>query len=60
MKQTLRFAGLDLIRALAIFSVIGGHFFMNTGFQNVEFGGGDVRAQVHKMTEKINLYEYHY
>lgn len=26
MKQTLRFSGLDLIRALAIFSVIGGAF----------------------------------
>ena len=39
MKQTLRFSGLDLIRSLAIFSVIGGHFFMNTGFQNVESGG---------------------
>ena len=34
-----RFIGFDLIRSLAIFSVIGGHFFMNTGFQNVEFGG---------------------
>ena len=34
-----RFSGLDLIRSLAIFSVIAGHFFMNTGFQNVEFVG---------------------
>lgn len=34
-----RVHGLDLIRSLAIFSVIAGHFFMNTGFQNVEFGG---------------------
>ncbi len=32
------FSCLDLIRALAIFSVIGGHFYMNTGFQNEEFG----------------------
>lgn len=37
--KTQRYAGLDLIRALAIFSVIGGHFFMNTGFQQAEFGG---------------------
>ena len=38
MKQNFRSIGLDLIRSLAIFSVIGGHFFMNSGFQNVEFG----------------------
>lgn len=37
--KTQRYTGLDLIRALAIFSVIGGHFFMNTGFQQAEFAG---------------------
>lgn len=40
-----RFSDLDLIRALAIFSVIEGHFFMNTGFQNVEFGGVSMFVQ---------------
>ena len=38
MKMS-RVHGLDLIRSLATFSVIAGHFFMNTGFQNEEFSG---------------------
>ena len=41
-----RFAGQDLIRALAIFSVIGGHFFMNAGFQQEEFAGASMFVQV--------------
>jgi len=39
------YIGLDLIRALAIFSVIGGHFFMNMGFQQAEFGGVSMFVQ---------------
>lgn len=40
-----RFSGLDLIRALAIFSVIGGHFFLNSGFQQAEFAGVSMFVQ---------------
>lgn len=34
-----RIAGLDIVRSVAIFTVVGGHFFMNTAFLQENFGG---------------------
>ncbi len=39
MKEIQRSPGLDVIRSLAIVFVVGGHFFLNTNFKRVEFGG---------------------
>lgn len=34
-----RIAGLDIVRCTAIFTVVGGHFFLNTAFLQENFGG---------------------
>ena len=41
-----RICGLDLVRVVAIFFVIGGHFFsINTSYRNVPFLGGSLFIQ---------------
>ena len=55
-NSSQRICGLDLIRVVAIFFVIAGHFFsLNTSFKNVPFEGfsmfkgvvGDVSLLLH-------------
>ena len=43
--STSRIAGLDLLRSLAIFSVIGVHFFLNTPFAKTPFVGSSMFLQ---------------
>lgn len=40
-----RILGLDILRTWAIFCVIAGHFFMNTGFQQHTFEGASMFIQ---------------
>lgn len=37
--SSARLAGLDIVRCVAIGTVVGGHFFMNTAFMQENFGG---------------------
>lgn len=40
MQNNQRSFSLDLIRSMALITVVGVHFFLNSGFNEAPFSGG--------------------